>query len=55
MKTLKFTEAPLKVFGVPFFEETKTIKRLPDSIMEKLTNLSSKGFCVIVRRENKSF
>ena len=43
MKTLKFTEAPLKVFGVPFFEETKTIKRLPDSIMEKLTNLSFLG------------
>lgn len=43
MKMLRFTDSPLKVFGVPFFEETKTLKRLPDSIMEKLPNLSFLG------------
>ena len=35
MKTYNFREFPIKVYGVPFFEETKQMMRLPEYIIDK--------------------
>lgn len=43
MKTYTCYDAPLKVFGVPFFEENKKFERLPLSLREKLTRLDFLG------------
>ena len=43
MKVLRFTDSPIKVFGVPFFDETNKLERLPDSIIKELPNLSHLG------------
>lgn len=37
MKTINCKEAPLKVFGIPFFEEKQLFRRLPDELCELLT------------------
>ena len=36
MKTLTHLDKPLKVFGVPFFEEKRTLERLPKALIEEL-------------------
>lgn len=38
MKKYSAFEAPIKVFGIPFFEETKTFDRIPAYEREKLPN-----------------
>ncbi len=43
MKTYSCNEAPLKVFGVPFFEEKKTFERVPKELREKLPGLAFLG------------
>lgn len=43
MKVLRFTDSPIKVFGVPFFNENQRLERLPDSIIKELPNLSHLG------------
>lgn len=43
MKTYMYDEAPLKVFGVPFFEQTKRLERLPESVREQVPSLSQLG------------
>ena len=42
---VKYTlfDKPLKVFGVPFFEETKKLQRIPDALMERLPRLGHLG------------
>ena len=39
MKTYSLSDPPLKVFGVPLFEKTGQLQRLPDSVIEKLPHL----------------
>ncbi len=36
MKTINCKEAPLKVFGIPFFEKRKLFERLPDELCDIL-------------------
>ena len=43
MKTYTWFDAPLKVFGVPFFEEKKKFERLPQELREQLPNLEFLG------------
>lgn len=43
MKTYSCFEKPLKVFGVPFFEEKKKFERLPDDLIEQLPHLDFLG------------
>ena len=43
MKTYTIYDKPLKVYGIPFFEENKKLVRLPDELINKLPNLSHLG------------
>ncbi len=43
MKTYSIKDKPLKVFGIPFWEEKKTFERLPEEVREKLPNLDFLG------------
>ena len=43
MKKYTLFDKPLKVCGVPFFEETKKLTRLPDELIEKLPHLDHLG------------
>lgn len=43
MKTYSLFDKPLKVYGVPFFEENKKLTRLPDGLIEKLPRLELIG------------
>ena len=43
MQTYHLTDAPLKVYGIPFFEETGKPVRLPDELIEQLPNLAHLG------------
>ena len=43
MKTFHYHDAPLKVFGVPFFDETGILERLPMSVREKMPSLEFLG------------
>ena len=43
MKTYTLFDQPIKVSGVPFFEEQKRLARLPDSLMEQLPQLAHLG------------
>lgn len=43
MKTYSLFDKPLKVFGVPFFEEKQSLVRLPDELMAQLPDLSHLG------------
>ena len=43
MKTYRHDEKPLKVFGVPFFEEKKVLERLPDEVIENIKKLDFLG------------
>ena len=36
MKVFTYKDEPIKVFGVPFFEQRQTLYRLPDELIEKL-------------------
>ena len=35
MKVFTYKDEPIKVFGVPFFEQRQTLYRLPDELIEK--------------------
>lgn len=37
MKTYTYLDEPIKIYGIPFFEEHKTLQRLPDEIVDKLS------------------
>lgn len=39
MKTYTCFDEPLKVFGVPFFEEKKVLERVPEDVREKVPSL----------------
>lgn len=43
MKTYTIFDAPLKLYGVPFFAETKKLTRLPDELIEQLPHLDHLG------------
>ncbi|MBE6688430.1 MAG: hypothetical protein E7588_04015 [Ruminococcaceae bacterium] len=43
MKTYTCYEEPIKVFGVPFFEEKKKLERVPEELRAKLGNLVHYG------------
>lgn len=43
MKTYCSKDAPLKVFGIPFFDTKKEFRRLPYELIEKLPNLEFLG------------
>lgn len=43
MKTYSCYDAPLKVFGVPFFDEKKTFERVPAELRGELKNLDFLG------------
>jgi len=43
MKTYSCFDKPLKVFGIPFFEEKKKLERLPAELREKLKSLDFYG------------
>lgn len=43
MKEFSYKDYPIKVFGIPHFESHKTLKRLPDDLIEKIPNLSFLG------------
>jgi len=39
MKKYNYSEEPLKIFGVPFFEQTKKLERLPERLKDTVPNL----------------
>jgi len=43
VKKYDYNEEPLKVFGVPFFEQTKRLERLPEEIRRAVPSLSFLG------------
>lgn len=43
MREYTYKDSPIKVFGIPHFEKHKTLKRLPDELIEKLPNLEFLG------------
>lgn len=43
MKEFSYKDYPIKVFGIPHFEKHKTLKRLPDDLIEKIPSLSFLG------------
>lgn len=43
MKTYKYTDAPLEVHGLPFFEQNHILERVPAEYREKLPNLAFLG------------
>ena len=43
MKTYSYKDEPIKIYGLPEFEKTKTLTRLPDSLIEKIPSLVHLG------------
>lgn len=43
MKRYTIFDAPVKVYGVPFFEKERRLARLPESLMEELESLRTLG------------
>ena len=43
MKEYSAKQAPLKVYGIPNFEQTKTFHRVPEDVIEKVPSLSFLG------------
>ncbi len=43
MKTYTQNDAPLKVFGIPFFEEKQVFERLPEDVREQVPSLKFLG------------
>ena len=43
MKTFSLFDKPLKVFGIPFFEEKQRLARLPDELIAQLPHLEHLG------------
>ncbi len=43
MRSYSLFDEPLKVYGVPFFEENRSLTRLPDEVIEKLPHLHLLG------------
>lgn len=50
MKTYSLFDKPLKVYGVPFFEEKRTLTRLPDELIAQLPHLDHLGRCCVGAR-----
>ena len=43
MKEFTYKDSPIKVFGIPHYEKRKTLKRLPDELIEKIPSLEFLG------------
>lgn len=43
MKSYSIKDAPIKVFGVPFFDKTGVLTRVPDEVIERVPSLSFLG------------
>lgn len=43
MKTYSYQDKPIKIYGIPYFEVTKELRRLPDVILEKYSYLNFYG------------
>ena len=43
MREFTYKDYPIKVFGIPHFEKRKTLKRLPDELIEKIPSLDFLG------------
>lgn len=43
MQRYNYREGPLKVYGIPFFEETKQLERLPEHVRNKVPSLAELG------------
>lgn len=43
MKTYHHDEEPLKILGVPFFQHTKRLERVPESVRLAVPTLSTVG------------
>ncbi len=39
MKSYCHTDAPLKVFGVPFFEQTGELRRFPETLLQEIESI----------------
>ena len=43
MQTFSYKDYPLKIFGLPLFEQNKKLERLPDEVIEKIPSLEFFG------------
>lgn len=43
MKVYNFNDEPIRIYGLPFFEKTKKLTRLPEDVMEKVPTLNFYG------------
>lgn len=43
MKRYTYFDEPIKVYGIPFFEQNKKFERLPTELRQKLNNLDFLG------------
>ena len=43
MKTYRYCDAPVKVYGLPELNKTGRLVRLPDDVIEKVPSLSHYG------------
>ena len=43
MKSYSINNPPIKVYGIPFFDKTKKLTRLPDEVIEKIPSLDFLG------------
>ena len=43
MKKYSISDAPIKVLGIPFFDKTHKIVRVPDDVIEKVPTLAFHG------------
>ena len=43
MRSYSINEKPIKVYGIPFFDETKKLVRVPDEVIEKVPSLDFHG------------
>lgn len=43
MRTYNFREDPIEIYGVPFWKQTGQLRRLPDSVIEKVPSLKFMG------------
>ena len=60
MKTYTLSDSPLKVYGVPLFEKTGQLQRLPDAVIEQLPHLKKlamrcPGGRVVFRTDSPTF
>ena len=50
MQTYSFRQAPFRVFGVPFFEKTGVLERLPQALARWASN---SAFSTYARRKER--